>query len=99
LWRYSWVVLQYLVPFQMNLSEWVSVSLQPLLPLEYAIPVGVWQIREGVRAAMKQKPTLADSFEKALDIAVRPMSISTKEWLAHGDIIKLMRQKTISDFF
>jgi len=48
---------------------------------------------------MEQKPILTDSFEKALDVAVRLMSISTKEWLAHGDIIKLMRQKIIFDFF
>jgi len=67
--------------------------------LEYAIPVGVWQIREGVREAMKQKPVLADSFEQALDVAAKPMSISTKEWLSNSSILKLMRQKRISDFF
>jgi len=66
---------------------------------EYAIPVGVWQIREGVREAMKQDPILADSFEQALDVAARPMSVSKKEWLAHGGIMQLMRQKTISDYF
>ena len=66
---------------------------------EYAIPVGVWQIREGVREAMKQEPVLADSFEQALDVAARPMSVSKKEWLAHGGIMQLMRQKTISDYF
>jgi len=66
---------------------------------EYAIPVGVWQIREGVREAMKQEPILADSFEQALDVAARPMSVSKKEWLAHGGIMQLMRQKTISDYF
>ena len=66
---------------------------------EYAIPVGVWQIREGVREAMKQDPIQADSFEQALDVAARPMSVSKKEWLAHGGIMQLMRQKTISDYF
>jgi len=66
---------------------------------EYAIPVGVWQIREGVREAMKQDPILADSFEQALDVAARPMSVSKKEWLAHGGLMQLMRQKTISDYF
>jgi len=66
---------------------------------EYAIPVGVWQIREGVREAMKQEPVLVDSFEQALDVAARPMSVSKKEWLAHGGIMQLMRQKTISEFF
>lgn len=66
---------------------------------EYAIPVGVWQIREGVREAMKQKPVIVDSFEKGLDVAAKPMSVSKKEWLAHGGIIQTLRQKTISDYF
>ena len=66
---------------------------------EYAIPVGVWQIREGVREAMKQKPVIVDSFEKGLEVAAKPMSVSKKEWLAHGGIIQILRQKTISDYF
>ena len=66
---------------------------------EYAIPVGVWQIREGVREAMKQKPVIVDSFEKGLEVAAKPMSVSKKEWLAHGDMMQTLRQKTISDYF
>jgi len=66
---------------------------------EYAIPVGVWQIREGIREAMKKKPIIADSFDNALSLASKMMSVSKSEWLSHGDIGKLMRQKTISDFF
>ena len=66
---------------------------------EYAIPVGVWQIREGIRMAMKKKPIIADSFDQALSIASKMMSVSKSEWLFHGNIGKLMRQKTISDFF
>jgi hypothetical protein len=66
---------------------------------EYAIPVGVWQIREGIRAALKKKSIIADSFDHALSLASKMMSISKSEWLSHGDIGKLMRQKTISDFF
>ena len=86
---------EYLVRNQIQSGALVLREIRP----EYAIPVGVWQIREGVREAMKQKPVLADSFENALDVAAKPMSISTKEWLSHGSILKLMRQKRISDFF
>jgi len=86
---------EYLVRNQIQSGALILREIRP----EYAIPVGVWQIREGVRAAMTQKPVLADSFEDALDIAVKPLSISKKEWLSHGSILKLMRQKTISDFF
>ena len=66
---------------------------------EYAIPVGVWQIREGIRAALKKKPIIADSFNHAISLASKMMSISKSEWLSHGNIGQLMRQKTISDFF
>lgn len=86
---------EYLVRNQIQSGALILREIRP----EYAIPVGVWQIREGVRAAMRQKPVLADSFEKALDIAAKPMSISKKEWLSHGKILRLMRQKTISDYF
>ena len=86
---------EYLVRNQIQSGALVLREIRP----EYAIPVGVWQIREGVREAMKQKPVLADSFEQALDVAAKPMSISTKEWLSNGSILKLMRQKRISDFF
>ncbi len=66
---------------------------------EYAIPVGVWQVREGIRSAMNQKRILAENFEDALDIATNKMSISKNEWVSKGNILKLMKQKTIADFF
>ena len=66
---------------------------------EYAIPVGVWQVRQGIREAMKENPELTDNFENALFLGASNMSISKFEWLSHGKISNLIRQKTISDFF
>jgi len=66
---------------------------------EYAIPVGVWQVREGIRAAMNQRFDAAESFEDALDLASKKMSISKNEWLSNGNIVKLLQQKTLADFF
>jgi hypothetical protein len=74
------------------------VILREIRP-EYAIPVGVWQIREGIREAMKQKPAIADNFDNALILASNKMSISKSEWLSHGNISKIIKQKTMSDFF
>ena len=74
------------------------VILREIRP-EYAIPVGVWQVREGIREAMKQNPIIANNFDHALSIASKKMSISKPEWLAHGNISMLMRQKTLSDFW
>lgn len=75
-----------------------AIILREIRP-EYAIPVGVWQVREGIRAAMKKKPFIAENFDQAITFASKMMSVSKSEWLSHADIGKLMRQKTISDFF
>ena len=75
-----------------------AIILREIRP-EYSIPVGVWQVREGIRAAMKKKPFIADNFDHAITLASKMMSVSKSEWLSHADIGKLMRQKTISDFF
>jgi len=74
------------------------VILREIRP-EYSIPVGVWQIREGIREAMKQNPIIANNFDHALILASNKMSISKSEWLSHGNILKLIKQKTLSDFF
>ena len=74
------------------------VILREIRP-EYAIPVGVWQVREGIREAMKQTPIIADDFDHALSLASDTMSISKSEWLSHGNILSMIRQRTLSEFF
>ncbi len=75
-----------------------AVILREIRP-EYAIPVGVWQVREGVRQAMRQEPAIADSLGHGLLLASERTSISKTEWLRHGSISGLVRQKVLSDFF
>ena len=88
-------VLEYLSEKKIQAGVIILREIRP----EYAIPVGVWQVREGIREAMKQKPILSDNFDDALHLASRKMSVSKSEWLSHGNISALMRQKTLSDFF
>jgi DNA repair protein NreA len=88
-------VLEYLCGKKIQAGVIILREIRP----EYAIPVGVWQVREGIREAMKQKPVLADNFDNALHLASQKMSVSKSEWLSHGSISTLMRQKTLSDFF
>ncbi|MEC7373133.1 MAG: hypothetical protein VYC37_01730, partial [Thermoproteota archaeon] len=66
---------------------------------EYAVPVGVWQVREGIREAMKKTPHEVNSLNEAIDLATKRMSISKNEWLAHGNMLKLIAQTSMSDFF
>ena len=84
--------------FVKNQTQGAVLVLREIRP-EYAVPVGVWQVREGVRATMKQKPYVASSFDDAIDFACKNMSISKTEWLSKGNMLKLIKQKTIADFF
>ena len=88
-------VLEYLSEKKIQAGVIILREIRP----EYSIPVGVWQVREGIREAMKEVPIISDNFEHALFLASDKMSISKSEWLSHGNILKLMRQKTMSDFF
>ena len=88
-------VTEFLVRNQIQGAVLILREIKP----EYAIPVGVWQIREGVRAAMKERPIITESFEHSLNVACKPLSISKQEWLSKGVILKLLKQKTLSDFF
>ena len=88
-------VLEYLVKMKIQAGVVILREIRP----EYAIPVGVWQVREGIREAMEKKPVVADDFSHALSLASQKMSISKSEWLAHGNILGLIRQKVLSDYF
>ena len=66
---------------------------------EYAVPVGVWQVREGVREALRAAPVRADGFREAVEAACARTSISAKEWMAHGRTLRLARQRDLSEFF
>ena len=67
---------------------------------DYVMPVGVWQIREGIREALRRKKRQVESFEKALSFACLNLSVSKKEWIKNSKIYKNMReQMRITDFF
>jgi len=88
-------VLEYLSKMKIQAGVVILREIRP----EYAIPVGVWQVREGIREAMSQNPVIASDFDDAVFLASNKTSISESEWLSHGNISKLIRQKTLSDFF
>ena len=66
---------------------------------EYAVPVGVWHVREGIREAMKYSPHEVFSLDESIDLSTKRMSISKNEWLSHGKMLKLVEQTSMSDFF
>ena len=87
-------VSEYLLKNKIQAGVLILREIRP----EYAIPVGVWQVRQGIREAMKQQPLVAQNFNLALQVASSKTSVSKKEWIVNGDITNLIRQKTLSDF-
>ncbi len=75
-----------------------AVVLREIQP-EYVVPVGVWQIREGIRRAMKSKGNTFDTLDKALTYASMKTNLSKDEWIHKSEFIKLTKcQKRLFDF-
>jgi len=88
-------VAEYLLEKKYQASALVLREIRP----EYAVPVGVWQIREAIRSAMKNEPYIAENFDDGVTFAAKRMSISKSEWLSKGGMLSMLKQKSISDFF
>lgn len=88
-------VAEYLVKNKIQAGVVVLREIRP----EYAVPVGVWQVREGVRMALRQKPIMTSSFEQGMDIACKGLSVGKKEWLARSKLQKVRKQKSIKAYF
>ena len=74
-----------------------ALALREIHP-DYVMPVGVWQIREGIREAMKTEKSEFETFEEALKFACISLSTSKKEWIRGSKIFKLNEQRRIIDF-
>jgi len=61
----------------------------------YIMPVGVWQVRENVRNAMRQQPLKYNTIEEALKRVQNQFHIPIKQWINKSELIKnaLYQQK------
>jgi hypothetical protein len=73
---------------------------------EYVMPVGVWQIREGIKEALKGKgkgkgkKQHFDNFEQAMSVACANLSISKTEVIRNSKMYKNVREQArITDYF
>lgn len=65
----------------------------------YIIPLGVWQIREGVREALKKPPQKFERFDRAMSFACSYLSLSKNEVVQKSRLWKRFKSQTkISDF-
>jgi hypothetical protein len=66
----------------------------------YIMPIGVWQVRENVRNAMRQKPYLFKSLAESLQFISGRFEIPMQRWIAQSELLKkALFQKKITDFF
>lgn len=65
----------------------------------YILPVGVWNVRESVRAALSESPARFDNFHSALDFAMTHLSIPRKAWLQSSHMLReAFFQRRISNY-
>jgi hypothetical protein len=65
----------------------------------YIMPVGVWQVRENVRNAMRQKPSTFNTLDDALKWIASRFQIPLQRWIMKSELLKnALFQKKITDF-
>ena len=65
----------------------------------YIMPVGVWNVREHVRAAVRSKPKKFDTLRQALDHIAGKMDIPMKRWINTSGVLKdVLYQRRLDDF-
>lgn len=66
----------------------------------YIMPIGVWQVRENVRNAMRQKPYRFKNLAESLQFISGRFEIPMQRWILQSELLKrALFQKRITDFF
>ena len=65
----------------------------------YVMPIGVWNVRESVREALRQKYQKFETINEALKVTSRLLDIPINRWIKNSAILKnRLYQKRIDDF-
>ncbi|MEF8847647.1 MAG: Nre family DNA repair protein [Candidatus Thermoplasmatota archaeon] len=65
----------------------------------YIMPVGVWNVRESVRKALRQDCRKFDTIQQSLNYVSNRMDIPSKRWIKNSALLKnRLYQKRIDDF-
>jgi len=66
----------------------------------YIMPVGVWNVRENVKNALKSKPLKVNTFKEVLEHVKEKMNIKLDIWKQNSRLITdTLQQKKITDYF
>jgi len=65
----------------------------------YIMPIGVWNVRESVRKALRESYRKFDTLDQALMFVSEKMDIPLQRWIKNSAVLKnLLYQKRIEDF-
>jgi hypothetical protein len=65
----------------------------------YILPLGVWNVRESVRQAMKLEPQKFDNLQAAVGSAMSKMTIPLEKWMKNSALLKrAFFQRKITEF-
>ena len=63
----------------------------------YIMPVGVWNVREHVRAALKKEPLHFDSLQSTLNFVGVKMAIPISEWIKNSAVLRdIIHQRVLA---
>jgi hypothetical protein len=66
---------------------------------DYILPIGVWQVRENCRNAMRQEPRNFESMQDAIEFTMSRLSIPFEKWFKAGPLLKhTITQRKLTDF-
>jgi len=66
----------------------------------YIMPVGVWQVRENVRNAMRQPPLKFNTLDEALKRVASQFQIPLKQWINRSKLMQdALFQKRVTQYF
>jgi hypothetical protein len=66
---------------------------------EYYIPVGVWEVRENVRAALRKPAERYGDLRTALETAARRLRIPLRSWIGAGSVLRSLLVQQRLDIF
>jgi hypothetical protein len=65
----------------------------------YIMPVGVWNVREHVRAALKTAPQKFQTLDSALSFITSKMDIKLQRWICQSDVLRnSLYQRKLGDY-
>ncbi|MEM2933392.1 MAG: Nre family DNA repair protein [Methanocellales archaeon] len=65
----------------------------------YIMPVGVWNVRESVRNALRSAPHRFSSLREVFNYITAKLCIPIQKWLLHSTLLKqLLHQRTLEDY-